>query len=82
MSFCVGLLIFSFGMWVGVALQEMRDFSQSPEEKDYKIKYNPIDDRYEVYYGSKLIKQFMQHDEALVKIDYYKCKGGDLEITK
>ena len=82
MSFCVGLLIFLIGMWVGVSLQEMRDFNQSKEEKDYKIKYNPIDDRYEVYYGSKLIKKFMSHDEALVKIDYYKSKGGDLEIAE
>lgn len=82
MEFLVGLLIFSFGMWVGVSLQEMRDFSQTKEEKVYKIKYNPIDDKYEVYYGSKLIKQFMQHDEALTKIDYYESKGGNLEITK
>lgn len=82
MEFLIGLLIFSIGMWVGASLQEMRDFSQSKEENDYKIKYNPIDDRYEVYYGSKLIKQFMQYDEAVVKIDYYKSKGVDLEITK
>lgn len=82
MEFLVGLLIFLIGMWVGASLQEMRDFNQSKEEKDYKIKYNPIDDKYEVYYGSKLIKMFASHDEALVKIDYYKCKGGDLEITE
>lgn len=71
----------AIGAFVNYALQDMWDQNHSQEKREYKIKYNPGLDKYEVYYGSKLIKQFMEYDEALIKIDYYKCKGRDLEIT-
>ena len=71
----------AIGAVVNYALQCMWDQNHSQEKREYKIKYNPERDKYEIYYGSKLIKQFMEYDEAMVKLDYYKERSLDVEVV-
>jgi hypothetical protein len=71
----------AIGAFVNYALQDMWDQNHSREKREYKIKYNPERDKYEIYYGNKLIKQFMEYDEAMVKLDYYKERSLDVEVV-